>query len=287
MFIESHEYERSELLQFVGSRQSQSGIIWGKKDESCVIITSGGKGGESLGYTDKKNDDGSFVYIGQGSKGDQDPTSFANSLLVNKERSVLLFTTEEPSAEQKRARNSRRKLYNFEGIYEVVSWNLKNVKEGKRVGDKLIEFLLFPANNIYNTSSPVAESDTIVVKRTNLKELRAKVKTQNSTSSTASVTVREYIKRSRDVVQYALTRANGVCEYCTKPGPFEDMKGNRFLEVHHIFRLSDDGPDAPENVAAICPNCHREAHFGVNKQIIRDRLYEIVQKIEYIIDNPL
>ncbi|MFC1652495.1 HNH endonuclease [Planctomycetota bacterium] len=38
-----------------------------------------------------------------------------------------------------------------------------------------------------------------------------------------------------------------------------------FLEVHHLFRLADDGPDIPDNVAAICPNCHRELHYGADR----------------------
>ena len=38
--------------------------------------------------------------------------------------------------------------------------------------------------------------------------------------------------------------------------------GAPFLEVHHIGRLSDGGPDQPGYVAAVCPNCHRRAHAG-------------------------
>jgi 5-methylcytosine-specific restriction protein A len=34
------------------------------------------------------------------------------------------------------------------------------------------------------------------------------------------------------------------------------------LEVHHLLALSEDGPDTPENVVALCANHHREAHYG-------------------------
>jgi 5-methylcytosine-specific restriction protein A len=34
------------------------------------------------------------------------------------------------------------------------------------------------------------------------------------------------------------------------------------LEVHHLHRLSDRGPDSPDNVIALCPNCHSRVHHG-------------------------
>tara|TARA_R110000772_G_scaffold222322_2_gene332802 strand:- start:606 stop:920 length:315 start_codon:yes stop_codon:yes gene_type:complete len=37
----------------------------------------------------------------------------------------------------------------------------------------------------------------------------------------------------------------------------------RYLEPHHIRRLTDGGPDDPQYVIALCPNCHREVHSGV------------------------
>ncbi|MGK5511732.1 HNH endonuclease [Brevibacillus formosus] len=51
-----------------------------------------------------------------------------------------------------------------------------------------------------------------------------------------------------------------MCEACGSEAPFKTAKGGPFLEVHHRRRLSDGGPDHPEWVAAICPNCHRRCH---------------------------
>jgi 5-methylcytosine-specific restriction protein A len=34
------------------------------------------------------------------------------------------------------------------------------------------------------------------------------------------------------------------------------------LEVHHKKQLSEGGEDTVENAIALCPNCHREAHYG-------------------------
>jgi HNH endonuclease len=69
----------------------------------------------------------------------------------------------------------------------------------------------------------------------------------------------------------ALLRANGRCEYCNQPG-FALPNGAVFLETHHIVPLSAGGSDHVSNVAGICPNHHREAHYGAAAQVIRDQL---------------
>jgi 5-methylcytosine-specific restriction protein A len=40
------------------------------------------------------------------------------------------------------------------------------------------------------------------------------------------------------------------------------VKGEPFLECHHIQRLADNGEDGPTNTVALCPNCHRRMHFA-------------------------
>lgn len=47
MFIDGFEYDRQEPLNFVGSKQNQSGIIWRNKEHGCIIVSSGGKHGDS------------------------------------------------------------------------------------------------------------------------------------------------------------------------------------------------------------------------------------------------
>jgi 5-methylcytosine-specific restriction protein A len=57
--------------------------------------------------------------------------------------------------------------------------------------------------------------------------------------------------------------------------PFRDANDQPFLEVHHILRLSDGGPDDPRYVVALCPNCHRQAHYGIDARTINERLLEL------------
>ncbi|PKM79584.1 MAG: hypothetical protein CVU89_17460 [Firmicutes bacterium HGW-Firmicutes-14] len=70
-------------------------------------------------------------------------------------------------------------------------------------------------------------------------------------------------KRNPDVIVEVLERAKGICEECGNPAPFiRTSDGTPYLEVHHIIPLSKDGEDTVENGVALCPNCHRKAHFG-------------------------
>ena len=69
--------------------------------------------------------------------------------------------------------------------------------------------------------------------------------------------------RSADVVAEVLFRANGCCESCLKGAPFiSRSKGMPYLEVHHRLPLAQGGLDRVENAVALCPNCHRQDHFG-------------------------
>jgi 5-methylcytosine-specific restriction protein A len=63
-----------------------------------------------------------------------------------------------------------------------------------------------------------------------------------------------------------------MCECCKRPAPFTTPDDHPFLEVHHLTRLTDGGPDRIDAVAAICPNCHRELHFGKQRETMSTSL---------------
>ncbi|MFM0160788.1 HNH endonuclease [Paraburkholderia sediminicola] len=83
----------------------------------------------------------------------------------------------------------------------------------------------------------------------------------NKTPERIIVSRREF-RRNPDVIAEALKRASGICEACKNPAPFSRPNGQPFLEVHHMQRLADGGEDTVENAIALCPNCHRERHYG-------------------------
>jgi hypothetical protein len=69
--------------------------------------------------------------------------------------------------------------------------------------------------------------------------------------------------RNPNVVAFVLRRAQGICEQCKNPAPFvRRSDGSPYLEVHHLDRLADGGKDTIENARAMCPNCHRHAHYA-------------------------
>jgi len=285
MFTPQGLYERNELLKFIGSKQPQSGIIWNKNGSDTIIITTGGRHTKRVGYSDFVQDDGSWIYTGQGENGDQNPNSFANSLLTNQEKTILLFSSKEPNAKEVRKRGNHKKLYEFQGIFEVISWTFEIQKEGKRKGDKLIKYVLMPSVKFIEESSPTNNiEENILLEPSELYNLRKKIISNNSKPKKGTkITEAEYHKRSTQIKKFALARAKGKCENCDKEAPFLNSKGKPFLEVHHIFSLSDDGPDHPLNVAAICPNCHREAHYGNNMIVLKSNLASKIEEKENLI----
>ncbi len=69
--------------------------------------------------------------------------------------------------------------------------------------------------------------------------------------------------RNPDVVAEVLFRAKGRCEECDQSAPFfSKATGKPYLEVHHRKPLAQGGEDTVANALAVCPNCHREKHFG-------------------------
>lgn len=69
--------------------------------------------------------------------------------------------------------------------------------------------------------------------------------------------------RNPDVAAEVLERAEGSCEKCSKPAPFRRRSDNTpYLEVHHRKPLAAGGHDTVRNAIALCPNCHRQAHYG-------------------------
>lgn len=81
-----------------------------------------------------------------------------------------------------------------------------------------------------------------------------------------------------------LKRAAGKCEFCGRHG-FKRADGSHYLESHHIIALADEGVDRMANVIALCPNDHREAHFGRRSEHLEARMISIVRRLEGLAPN--
>jgi hypothetical protein len=92
-------------------------------------------------------------------------------------------------------------------------------------------------------------------------ERMARLESPNARPHKALVTTTVY-RRNPDVIAEVLLRANGVCEQCRNKAPFRRRDGEPYLEVHHMLQLARGGEDTVANAVAVCPNCHRRAHYG-------------------------
>jgi 5-methylcytosine-specific restriction protein A len=91
-------------------------------------------------------------------------------------------------------------------------------------------------------------------------------------------TTTSVFERSPQIRSYVLKRASGFCELCGEKG-FKTSAGSIYLESHHIQPLSEEGSDSIDNVIALCPNHHREAHYGVNNETFKRSLLMCVEKL--------
>jgi hypothetical protein len=73
-------------------------------------------------------------------------------------------------------------------------------------------------------------------------------------------------------------RANGRCEFCGEPG-FPRRDGSKYVETHHIIALARDGADRVTNVIGLCPNHHKEAHFGSQSNALEQEMIGIVKRL--------
>jgi 5-methylcytosine-specific restriction protein A len=94
-----------------------------------------------------------------------------------------------------------------------------------------------------------------------------------------TVQVTDYDRDPR-VAAWVLRKAKGKCEGCTSHAPFKKDDGSLFLEVHHVVRLADGGRDMVDNAVALCPNCHRELHHGINRREIVQALLKKVARLK-------
>jgi predicted HNH restriction endonuclease len=77
--------------------------------------------------------------------------------------------------------------------------------------------------------------------------------------------------RSARIVALRLYEANGICEECKNPAPFNRKRdGEPYLHVHHNIPLSKGGLDVIENTKAVCPNCHCKIHDEMAMDLFED-----------------
>ena len=79
----------------------------------------------------------------------------------------------------------------------------------------------------------------------------------------SSTDLDKYYISTSTLAEDILAQAHGVCELCGYVVPVERYGAEYekwFLESHYIEWLSRGGHNEPENIIALCPNCHKRIH---------------------------
>jgi 5-methylcytosine-specific restriction protein A len=85
--------------------------------------------------------------------------------------------------------------------------------------------------------------------------------------------------RDPEVRAWIRNEADGHCEGCGQPAPFQ-KRGLPYLEVHHVKPLAEKGSDRTTNAVALCPNCHQRCHHSSDRAGYTDLLYSKIERLE-------
>lgn len=168
-------------------------------------------------------------------------------------------------------------------VYDLRIPQIKGYLPARKIGPKVKETLtrLLHENGIATFAAFVPTPDSrsleeqvAVLRRNGLGKIPGGI------SSPIAVTLSKRVfERDPAVKAWVLQAANGICEGCGFPAPFNGLDGFPHLEVHHVLPLSAQGSDTVSNAVALCPNCHRRCHFAVNRDEFKLALYEKIPRL--------
>jgi 5-methylcytosine-specific restriction protein A len=266
-FIPGAVYSRRADIHDRFGGQERGGIATPVRVPALFLFS--GQSGTKHGYEDKFMPDGSFHYCGEGQKGDmrmvRGNVAVRDHAMQGKD--LLLFQTTKKKGEAR-----------YIGEYVCQGWHTEQRPDTEGTSRSAIIFELAPLDALFDIAlAPVVDAPKSVEE---FNKLRARAMAAASPDPKSKTVPTDVFTRSRIIRDYALARAGGSCENCKNDAPFKTSSGQSFLEVHHIRRLTDGGPDAPSGVAAVCPNCHRELHYGAEATAKNAKLLKLVRDIE-------
>lgn len=156
----------------------------------------------------------------------------------------------------------------------ISSW----LREGdyfclSRIGSQLFAFKMDNAPVVTEVAAKV------IVDSTNAQDVFRNAGRSIGHPSQRTIQTTAYV-RNPWVVRAAVLRSGGRCEM---PGCRNELflrdDGSVYLEVHHVIPLGEGGGDHLGNVAALCPRCHRELHFGMSRYDLRQVLMSYVYSL--------
>ena len=260
-------WKRPDIHQLLGG-SIQRGIS-AAASKSYILVFSRPMG-EAEGCEDGWHEDGFFHYTGEGQIGDmkwEGGNKAVRDHALN-QKILLVFET---------VKDGRRR---FSGPMSYVAHYRKTLPDKRGTPRKAIVFKLVKSDTAAVEQAAAEAEDALGYMASRSAALKASQDVAEKVK-----TAQEWRLRSRAVSKYVQERALGYCEVCGRGAPFETISGQPYLESHHITQLADDGPDAPKDVVAACPTCHRRIHHGSDGAAINKAAHERIRRVEAAIDD--
>ena len=271
LFVNGQVYVRRDLHDSYAGQQ-QGGISTPAEHNFIMLFT--GEQGEQYGYHDGWTEDGLFLYTGEGQIDDM---SF-----IRGNKAVLNHADNGKDIHLFEYIGRGRVRY----ISQMICTGYQERGAPDREGNlrKVIVFELSPIS-AFDEEQPESKATEDDLWNLSLYMLRNRA-LRATTRAREPAEGRRLTRYRSDIIRtYVLKRAEGQCESCGSPAPFTSETGRPYLEPHHIRRLSDGGPDHPDWVAALCPNCHRRTHYSNDKIAFTRKLVRVIQDKEIRISN--
>ena len=266
MFEVGEVYNRRSDIHGPYGGQQQGGISTPSAWPFVFLFT--GESGEQYGYRDGWDENGVFLYTGEGQVGDM---GFVRGNQAIRDHAVNgkdlhLFRS-----------LGKGQGYRYEGRFACASWEYREGVDVNGDERRAIVFHLVQPEEAEEEAAAGLTPGSATLGQLRQRALDAAVELRQKDPKESR---RLYHQRSAAVRAYVLARADGTCESCKSPAPFSREDGTPYLEPHHTRRLSDGGPDHPRWVGAVCPNCHREMHHGADGKEENGRLQERLAVLE-------
>lgn len=137
----------------------------------------------------------------------------------------------------------------------------------------------------YKENQTDEENYQIIIEKT-IKNIGITYKKKNTAAKKQQRTSNNYI-RDPQAAAYVKQQAGYKCEFNKEHKTFiSDISGKQYVEAHHLIPIKYQDQfkyslDIPENIVALCPNCHRAIHHGTKdcKKKIISALFNERKKI--------
>lgn len=264
LFQQGRRYDRREIHDRLGGAHDRR--IGSSADHPLIFLVTV--------ESDREHDYGdefrgeTFVYTGEGREGDMEMERGNKAIRDHRENGEQLHLFEDTGETWQAT---------YVGRFECAGHFRQRLPDTNGEMREAIRFELEPAGG----STIELDESLDELTEAELYERAQKAATAGSSegvTTSSGNSSRTTYTRSDVVKRFARRVADGVCRGCGREAPFVDENGEPFLEVHHLNRLSDGGPDDPDNVIALCPNCHRRVHHGQDKDQFNRELIETVEQ---------